>query len=61
MLENWNYPDLKGVSIDQDLIVSGKKRKNHGKGYRAILNAAFIIAIMKYMRIRIKASGISYY
>jgi len=53
LLEGWNYPDLTSVSIDpndQELIVSGKKRKNHGKGYRAILNAAFIIAIMNYTR-----------
>lgn len=53
LLDGWNYPDLSSVSInydDQELIVSGKKRKNHGKGYRAILNAAFVIAIMKYTR-----------
>jgi len=53
LLSGWNYPDLTSVSIDyddQELIVSGKKRKNHGKGYRAILNAAFVIAIMKYTR-----------
>lgn len=53
LLENWNYPDLTSVSFDHethDLVVSGKKRKNHGKGYRAILNAAFTIGLMKYTR-----------
>ncbi|ASA23425.1 hypothetical protein [Paenibacillus donghaensis] len=53
LLKDWNYPDLTSVSIDheeQDLIVSGKKRANHGKGYRAILNAAFIIALLKYTK-----------
>lgn len=53
LLEAWNYPDLTGVSFDQkehDIIVSGKQRKNHGKGYRAILNAAFSVGLMKYIR-----------
>lgn len=53
LLKGWNYPDLTSVTFDyddQELIVSGKMRKNHGKGYRAILNTAFLIAIMKYTR-----------
>lgn len=53
LLEAWNYPDLTGVSFDQkehDIVVSGKQRKNYGKGYRAILNAAFSIGLMKYTR-----------
>jgi hypothetical protein len=33
---------------DFDFIINGKKKESFGKGYRAIINSALVIAIMKY-------------
>lgn len=50
LLKDWNFTD---ESIDynkeiKDIVVSGKQKSTFGKGSRAILNSAFIIAIMLY-------------
>lgn len=50
LLEAWSFPELDGVAYDtavEDIVISGKARKDNGKGYRAITYAAFVIAILQ--------------
>jgi len=50
LLRAWAYPELDRVVFDaskEDLVISGKARADHGKGYRAITYAAFMVAVMK--------------
>lgn len=53
LLEHWNFISKNSNSVlfneqDNDVIVCGKEKATYGKGARAIINSAFIIAIMKY-------------
>lgn len=51
LLEEWKLFDKAEITFDfknYDLVVNGKKKESFGKGYRAILNSAFIIGIMNY-------------
>ncbi|MBK8177013.1 MAG: hypothetical protein IPK66_17665, partial [Rhodospirillales bacterium] len=52
VLKSWGWPDTVRVEFDEgkafDIKVDGKARQSHGKGYRAILHAAFSIAILQY-------------
>jgi hypothetical protein len=53
LLASFKYPGLEDVSFSekaQDLVISGKERGAHGKGYRAISHAAFVIGLMRYCR-----------
>lgn len=50
LLKAWHFPDLNRVSFsenDQDIVISGRARKSHGKGVRAILRAAFNLALLQ--------------
>lgn len=50
LLNAWHFPNLDRVSFsenDQDLVISGRARKSHGKGVRAILRAAFNLALVR--------------
>jgi len=50
LLKAWHFPDLERVSFsenDQDVIISGRPRKSHGKGVRAITRAAFNLALLR--------------
>lgn len=50
LLKAWHFPDLNRVSFsenDQDIVISGRARKSHGKGVRAILRAAFNLALLR--------------
>lgn len=50
LLKAWHFPDLDRVSFsesDQDVIISGRARKSHGKGVRAITRAAFNLALLR--------------
>lgn len=50
LLKAWRFPDLDRVSFsenDQDVIISGRARKSHGKGVRAITRAAFNLAFLR--------------
>lgn len=56
ILKLWGFPgdcrtffDLSGTF---DLIIDGKRRKDNGKGVRAITHAAFKVALMTYCRTR---------
>lgn len=56
ILKQWGFPgncrtffDLSGTF---DLIIDGKRRKDNGKGVRAITHAAFKVALMTYCRTR---------
>lgn len=56
VLRAWGFPgdcatffDLDGTF---DLIIDGKKRRNNGKGVRAITHAAFKIALLTFCRTR---------
>ncbi len=51
LLNEWKLFDNPNVSFDlksYDLIINNKKKSSFGKGYRAIINSAFAIAIMRY-------------
>lgn len=51
LLRAWQFPGLQRVTFsdaDQDILVSGRKRSDHGKGVRAITHAAFTVALMYY-------------
>jgi hypothetical protein len=50
LLKAWHFPDLDRVSFsenDQDVVISGRARKSHGKGVRAITRAAFNLALLR--------------
>lgn len=50
LLKAWHFPNLDRVSFsetDQDVVVSGRARKSHGKGVRAIIRAAFNLALVR--------------
>ncbi|MBY0039437.1 hypothetical protein H7U08_23290 [Bacillus cereus] len=61
LLVNWNFSDEKVSDTKQlnvnfnekkdDIIINGKNRASFGKGSRAILYSAFVIALMKYSSI----------
>jgi hypothetical protein len=47
--EHGRSPELDRVVFDtnaEDIVISGKARKDNGKGYRAITYAAFVIATL---------------
>lgn len=51
LLRKWHFPNLDRVTFsdsDQDVVVSGRKRASHGKGVRAIIHAAFNLALMRF-------------
>ncbi|QND19179.1 hypothetical protein HB774_02230 [Rhizobium leguminosarum bv. viciae] len=51
VLRLWNYPGAEAVhfsSLDQDIVVDGKQRKDNGAGIRAILHSAFKVAVLLY-------------
>lgn len=50
LLKAWHFPDLDRVSFsenDQDVVISGRARRTHGKGVRAITRAAFNLALLR--------------
>ena len=50
LLKAWQFPGLEHVSFsenDQDVVISGRARKSHGKGVRAITRAAFNLALLR--------------
>ncbi len=52
LLRAWRYPpNLDRVLFsekDQDVVISGRARKTHGKGVRAIFRAAFNLALLRH-------------
>lgn len=55
LLDKWNLFKSPQVSFDlktYDLEINGKKKASFGKGYRAIINSALSLAIMKYNILR---------
>lgn len=50
LLVDWGFTNEK-VTFDNsenDVIIGNKKKRSHGQGARALINAAFIIAILKF-------------
>lgn len=50
LLREWSFPELDRVvfdTVEEDIVISGKARKDNGKGYRAITYAAFMIAVLR--------------
>lgn len=50
-LEAWGYPDAASVRYDraeQDILADDQYRSAHGKGVRAVLHAAFTVALAQY-------------
>jgi hypothetical protein len=53
LLKEWNYPSLDRVVFDaqtRDIVINGKPRSSHGKGYRALTYAAFVVGVMLFCR-----------
>ncbi|MCU9106786.1 MULTISPECIES: hypothetical protein [Pseudomonas] len=51
VLTAWHFPDADKVQFDgktNDITVAGKRRAANGKGVRAILHAAFNVAVLVY-------------
>lgn len=51
VLEAWHFPDADKAQFDlasNDVTIAGKRRSSNGKGVRAILHAAFKVAIIEY-------------
>lgn len=51
LLVEWSWPDDVRVEFDDktyDIKVNGKPRRSHGKGFRAVLNSALAIGVLKY-------------
>ena len=49
LLRSWSFPELGRVIYDtaaEDIVISGKARKDNGKGYRAIIYAAFMVGLL---------------
>lgn len=50
-LEKWDYPSATSVRYDRnelDIIAGDQRRSAHGKGVRAVLHAAFTLALAQY-------------
>lgn len=50
VLKGYNYPNLTDVSYSEeqnDFVISGENRNLSGKGYRAIIYSAFIVALQE--------------
>jgi hypothetical protein len=55
VLSAWRFPGERHVSFDEetfDLKIDGKRRRDNGKGVRAITHAAFKVALLLYCRER---------
>ena len=51
VLREWSWPKDVRVEFDEkayDLRVDGKPRKSHGKGFRAVLNSALAVGVLRY-------------
>lgn len=51
VLQEWSWPSDVRVEFDDktyDIKVNGKARKSHGKGFRAVLNSALAIGLLRY-------------
>jgi hypothetical protein len=52
VLKGYNYPNLTSVSYSEeenDFVISGEDRNLSGKGYRAIIYSAFIVALQELL------------
>ena len=55
VLDAWDFPGQRRVTFDletYDLIIDGKRRRDNGKGVRAITHAAFKVALLTFCRKR---------
>lgn len=55
VLAAWGFPGDRRVTFEMssfDLIIDGKRRRDNGKGVRAITHAAFKVAMLTYCRSR---------
>ncbi|MET3453021.1 hypothetical protein [Curtobacterium sp. 1544] len=51
VLAQWGYPDAEHSKYDRaenDIVADGQLRSGHGKGVRAVLHAAFTVALARY-------------
>jgi hypothetical protein len=52
LLTSWHFPDLDRVTWSErseDIVVSGRDRASYGKGKRAIMRAAFNLALLRVL------------
>jgi hypothetical protein len=53
ILDAWHFPGPPVVVFDDkthDILIDGKDRQSNGKGVRALMNAAFKLAVLSYCR-----------
>lgn len=51
VLKEWSWEEDVRVEFDEkhyDIKINGKPRRSHGKGYRAVYNAAYLIGLLRY-------------
>ena len=51
VLKEWKWEGEGRVEFDEknfDIMVDGQTRQSHGKGFRAVLYSAFVIALVRY-------------
>lgn len=54
LLKEWKWEGEGRVDFDEaeyDIKVDGQRRRSHGKGVRAVLYSAFVIALLRYCRL----------
>jgi hypothetical protein len=53
ILAAWKLPDLGTVEFNEqrmDFLIGGKPRQSNGKGVRALMHSAFVIALMRFCK-----------
>lgn len=61
VLKGCNYPDLAAVSFSEDkadFVISGEDRELFGKGFRAIIYAAFVVALQELLNNKTYSIGV---
>tara|TARA_R100000935_G_scaffold58415_2_gene95370 strand:+ start:45070 stop:46944 length:1875 start_codon:yes stop_codon:yes gene_type:complete len=53
ILEDWEFDEISALNYDThydnyDIVIDGKNRSAFGKGYRAIIYSAFVLALLEY-------------
>ncbi len=59
-----NFENINNINVgfseeNLDIVIGDKNRKDYGKGYRAILNAIFIISVLEFLRKKDYQIGLS--
>jgi hypothetical protein len=52
LLRDWRFPNIGTVDIGakSEIMIAGRPRASEGKGYKAVIHAAFTVALMRFAR-----------